>query len=250
MNNMNFIGMNPMGMNNNIMPGMNNMGMMGMVGMNNQMNLMNMKPPNIQNIIQSYENRIRELEELIRQKDLEIFTLNQKLNNNPNNLMPNINDIRKLYPNKDYISINIKAIIKCLKKDKPSVIFDLLKSGIISLEHKPISLNKTLEENGIKECSTINISEFIYSIRFSIDPSKNWIINLDGECSIKQAIKYFLEKIKSESFSQNALNGQIYFIFNNTKLNIQDETAIKDYFLTTNDPNILIIGYTGGLMGG
>ena len=81
MNNMNFIGMNPMGMNNNIMPGMNNMGMMGMVGMNNHMNLMNMNPPNIQNIIQSYENRIRELEELIRQKDLEIITLNQKLNN-------------------------------------------------------------------------------------------------------------------------------------------------------------------------
>ena len=40
------------------------------------------------------------------------------------------------------------------------------------------------------------------------------------------------------------------FILNNTKLNIQDETAIKDYFLITINPKIFIIDYTEGLMGG
>ena len=78
MNNMNQMGMNQMGMNQ---MGMNN------IGMNNLPNLMNGIPmdetaQNIKNIIQPYENKIRELEEIIKQKDFEIIVLKQKLNNN------------------------------------------------------------------------------------------------------------------------------------------------------------------------
>ena len=80
---MNNLGMNPMGMNP---MQMNNMGMMGM---NNQPNLMDQTALNIKSIIEPYENKIRELEEIIKQKDFEITVLKQKLNNNvsKNNLM-------------------------------------------------------------------------------------------------------------------------------------------------------------------
>ena len=62
-------GMNQMG----IFPiQMNNMGMMGM---NNQQNLMDQTALNIKNIIAPYENKIRELEEIIKQKDYEIIVL-------------------------------------------------------------------------------------------------------------------------------------------------------------------------------
>ena len=46
---------------------------------------------NIKNIILQYENKIRELEEIIKQKDLEIFTLKQKINNNSNPNFINMN---------------------------------------------------------------------------------------------------------------------------------------------------------------
>ena len=42
---------------------------------------------NVKNIIQPYENKIKELEEIIRQKDFEIAVLKQKLNNSNNNMM-------------------------------------------------------------------------------------------------------------------------------------------------------------------
>ena len=65
---------------------MNNIGM-NPLGFNNQQNLMNgmqmgATAINIKNIIQPYENKIKELEEIIKQKDFEITVLKQKLYNN------------------------------------------------------------------------------------------------------------------------------------------------------------------------
>ena len=81
---MNNLGMNQIGV--NPMP-MNNMGM----NMNMNLNLMDQTAQNIKNIIQPYENKIRELEEIIKQKDFEIIVLKQKLNNN--NPMVNMNQM-------------------------------------------------------------------------------------------------------------------------------------------------------------
>jgi len=71
--------------NNNKVIGMNNMGGMNPMGINNPQNLMNQMTMdntalNVKNIIQPYENRIKELEEIIRQKDFKIAVLKQKLN--------------------------------------------------------------------------------------------------------------------------------------------------------------------------
>ena len=61
--------MNPLIMNNN------------MIGINsNQQNLMDENAIRIKNIIQPYENKIKELEEIIRNKDFQITVLTQKLN--------------------------------------------------------------------------------------------------------------------------------------------------------------------------
>ena len=71
---MNNFGMNPMNMNPLLMNNANN------IGMNIQPNLMDNTALNIKSIIQPYENKIRELEEIIKQKDFEIIVLKQKLN--------------------------------------------------------------------------------------------------------------------------------------------------------------------------
>ena len=71
MNNMNNFGMNPMFMNPILMSNMNN------IQINNQPNFMDNAA-----LIQNYENKIRELEEIIKQKDFEIISLKQKLNKN------------------------------------------------------------------------------------------------------------------------------------------------------------------------
>ena len=93
---MNNMMINNMYNNNNII-GMNNMGM-NQMDINNQPNLMNgmsmdTTAQNIKNIIQPYENKIKQLEEIIRQKDFEITVLKQKLNNNKPNTMNNNNPL-------------------------------------------------------------------------------------------------------------------------------------------------------------
>ena len=74
MNNMNNFGMNPIGMNNMGMNPvlMNNMGMnpmmMNNIGINNQSNIIDENALRIKNIIQPYENKIKELEEILYKK--------------------------------------------------------------------------------------------------------------------------------------------------------------------------------------
>ena len=229
MNNMNNLGMNPIGI--------NNIGMR----MNNQINLMNMNQ-NIQNIIQSYEYRIRELEELIKQKDIEIASLQMKLNNKINtfdNLMGNM--MQYSDQNKFCISININANIKCPLNAQASIIRDILNKGLISFNHKPISPSNTLQENGIKDGSVINIIDRFYNLNF-IDRGQHCCIVLDSDCSIKQAIKYFLEKKGIKGIYQEISKGKISFSYNNTILNIQDETPIKNVFKNITNHKILVIG--------
>ena len=75
---------------NNQMKMNNQMGMKNQMGMNNQMGIMpnefsmaNLIIDNttlrIQNIVKPYEDRIKELEKLIRKKDLQIAVLQEKL---------------------------------------------------------------------------------------------------------------------------------------------------------------------------
>jgi hypothetical protein len=137
---MNNFGMNPMLMNPMIM---NNFGMMGM---NNQQNLMDENAIRIKNIIQPYENKIKELEEIIRQKDFEIALLKDKLNNNGINIQSQnfininpINQMNMMMPISNlenskrgkeiivYLMNNVNNITKqysCFENDMTYILFD------------------------------------------------------------------------------------------------------------------------------
>ena len=68
---------------------------MGMMGMNNQL-MTNFTTDEtamkIKAIIEPYEKKITELENIIKQKDFEILVLNEKLNNLKNNQMNQFNN--------------------------------------------------------------------------------------------------------------------------------------------------------------
>ena len=160
---MNNFGMNPMLMNPMIM---NNFGMMGM---NNQQNLMDENAIRIKNIIQPYENKIKELEEIIRQKDFEIAVLKQKLNNYSSNInFMNINPMmmnqiinpmmmQEIFPqnleNKGQkLEIKLKTensefINECYEKDKVSILFEKnnINKGVLIHDYKVLKGFLTFE---------------------------------------------------------------------------------------------------------
>ena len=77
------------------MMGNMNMNPMGMMGMNNQLMTnftMDETAMKIKAIIEPYEKKITELENIIKQKDFEILVLNEKLNNFKNNQMNQFNN--------------------------------------------------------------------------------------------------------------------------------------------------------------
>jgi len=252
---MNNLGMNPMGMNPMLM---NNI---GMIGMNNQPNLMDQTALNVKSIIEPYENKIRELEEIIKQKDFEIIVLKQKLNNKNMNPMININMNPMMnininpFPNtneiinNDEISVVIKSntkTIKCFRNDKAS---SIEKKLILTYNYEPF-YDKPLGEYGISNGSVINIADKIYNVRFDATSGLKKVLNLDGDCPIKEAIKLYFHRINKENFYQMLLDNQIHlsFIYNNVKLNIRDERPLNIIFsarnpvVTVNDLNQIIGG--------
>jgi hypothetical protein len=137
------------------------------MGMNNQLNQMNgmmmdATAQNIRNIIQPYENKIRELEEIIKQKDFEIIVLKQKLNNNNfsniNNINPmminmNMNPFNIMMGNLNQqkenkgkeinlkiLSENKSKIISCFRLDKASILNEKynVNEGVLIFNYKPI----------------------------------------------------------------------------------------------------------------
>ena len=123
---MNIIGMNNLGMNNFGINdnGLNNIGINNMqinpININNQSNLMHENALRIKNIIQPYENKIKELEEIIRQKDFEIAVLKDKLNNNNINIQyPNLMNMNQMnainqFPNQEFDKRGKKIIVSLM----------------------------------------------------------------------------------------------------------------------------------------
>ena len=240
---MNNFGMNPMGMNP---MQMNNMGMMGM---NNQPNLMDQTALNIKNIIQPYENKIRELEEIIKQKDFEILVLKQKLNNKSSNInFMNMNPMMNMpfLNNDNEISITVQSNIKLKKNDKASV---LEYYSQFTHDYMPILFDKTFEENGIKNGSIINITDKIYNLTFKYN-NYSTTISLDGNCPFKQAIYFYCQRNTDNNIYQKISNDTIQFVRNQIKLNIKDETPLKIFFGNDGmNPSILVLDQ-GNIIGG
>ena len=246
---MNNFGMNPMGMNPLLMNNMNN------IGMNIQPNLMDNTALNIKSIIQPYENKIRELEEIIKQKDFEIIVLKQKLNNIQNNNMNMMNHMMNMNMNmmnqpemmfnnnnnSDEIFINIKSNIKNIKCFKNDKVAKIKKSLYLTYNYKPLSNEETLEKNGILNGSILGITdEKAYNITFKASSENKKLLTLIGNCPINYAIKLYCELFKDVNVYQLILSKNLNLIYNTCVININDNRYLRDLFLHDYNPTILV----------
>ena len=242
---MNFMGMNPMGMNQ--------------TGMNNQQNFMNDETArNIKNIIEPYENKIRELEEIIKQKDFEIIVLKQKLNNNnmQNNNFMNINPMM-MNMNMNPMNMNnlnnrgkkIRLMLKFengqnsgnhinfFEGDKASLIRHKFNvdSGILTNNYKKIKEDLTIKENDIEDLSIIKVTNQIYNVIFSTIGGMNSLYVLDSDCSIGRAIVIYCVENKKV---YDLIDKRIYFWYKATKFEFNDKTKLKYIFNGIINPKI------------
>ena len=277
---MNNMMINNMYNNNNII-GMNNMGM-NQMDINNQPNLMNgmsmdTTAQNIKNIIQPYENKIKQLEEIIRQKDFEITVLKQKLNNNKPNTM-NINnplDFMNMNNQMNIMNMNIplnimmmpniiqnneKTIflelkcdnntynINCYQKDKVSILrekinFDKGKRGF-TFNYKVLDEDLSFKENGIYDYAKIEIKP-VLNLFFDFH-GKIYSIVLSKDCPLSIAISYFLLRMSNPFILQKIINNikALTFLFNASNLNVKDQSPIDKIF--GNIKNIAITVFEAG----
>ena len=263
---MNNMMINNMYNNNNII-GMNNMGM-NQMGINNQPNLMNgmsmdTTAQNIKNIIQPYENKIKQLEEIIRQKDFEITVLKQKLNNNKPNTMNNNNplDFMNMNNQMNIMNMNIplnimmmpniiqnneKTIylelkcdnntynINCYQKDKVSILrekinFDKGKRGF-TFNYKVLDEDLSFKENGIYDYAKIEIKP-VLNLLFNFH-GEIYSIVLSKDCPLSIAISYFLLRMSNPFILQKIISDirALTFLFNASNLNVKDQSPIDKIF--------------------
>ena len=261
--------------NNNNINGMNNMGM-NPIGINNQQNLMNgmmamdTTAQNIKNIIQPYENKIKELEEIIRQKDFEIAVLKQKLiknsnpmnmnnplnmmNNNPMNMNNGVNMMNMMMPNFNQIisdrGIKINLTLKfennelhidCFQNDKSSILREKVNldgiNGDFVCDFKSIDPKLTFKENGIRNNSTIEIKPLLALVfRYNSIISSSISIILSNDCPLSLAISYYLIKLNNPFFLEKMIKNRfsINFLYNASRLNIIEQTPIDKIFKSYN----------------
>ena len=262
---MNIIGMNNLGMNNFGINdnGLNNIGINNMqinpININNQSNLMHENVLRIKNIIQPYENKIKELEEIIRQKDFEIAVLKDKLNNNNINIQyPNLMNMNQMnainqFPNQEFDKRGKKIIVSlmnflnqilpkkliCYENDYAYKLFEQISEyhwelRKFSLNEKTIHPFLSIKENGIKDGSIIKLN-FAHNIIFKHVNGTILNIAMDENYPIKKAIKFYLLRIGKEGCFR-----EFTFIYNGIKLNFEDKTPIKIIFRGANDAIILV----------
>ena len=244
MNNMNPNEMNQMGM------GINQMGM-NQIGMN-----LDQTAQNIKEIIQPYENKIRELEEIIKQKDFEITVLKQKLKNSHNDQI-NINQMNMMNLNQmnmmmgvtnqqekgKEIRVELKfqdnRIInaKCFEKEKASVLREKLNLNAsnenihkITLDYQIIDENLTIEENHIYYGSKLYISSHIINIIFRVQTGNCHYFSLEENCPVGMAIILFLAKKIGKPEMIFDVDRSLFFLYNASRLVIKDNTPIKEIF--------------------
>lgn len=276
MNNMMMNNMNPMGMNN---LGMNPM------GMNIQPNLMNEIPmdetaQNIKSIIQPYENKIRELEEIIKQKDFEITVLKQKLKNvnksdnfmnmnqmnmmnmnmnqnpmnlmninpNPQNLMVNNNNYQLIDKGKE---INFKVEkegeiieIECFEGDLASILKKKnIGRGAFTYKYKPLQNHLSLKDNGISDNTIIHFKKSMMNVVFKDNKGLTLSVVLTYDCPLGIALIYYIMEFKDLSYIMSMINNEdkIVFLFEGKSLKIKDKTDISKVFKNAPWPTVNVI---------
>ena len=182
------------------------------------------------------EKEISQLKQIIEQKDQQILFLNKKIDN--------IENIKCLPITKkdDEIKIGIHSEIKrirCNKNDKALTLIKKLNSNL-TINYRPINLNKTLEENGFYNDSIINMTEQIYNLNFEKKDRSRTPLPLDGNCPFSEAIIFYFNRLGKTDLYLQALSKKIYFKCNSKNLDINDKTPINKIF-TSYSPLINVI---------
>ena len=234
--------------------------MMNQIGINNQQNqfnqmFMDKTTLEIKNIVQPYEKKIKELEEIIRQKDFEITVLKQKLNNNSSHSNINFMNINPMMmpQNMDPIMMQmnflqllqdkqrkIEIILKTengeyrnefYEGDKVSKLYEKynINNGHLIYKYKVLNEELTLEENGIrKNGSIIYLKQDCISVSFKDNCNNIFVLNLSRDCPLRLALIYYL--IKSDNIDYIDRN-DITFLYNGQKLSFHDPTPIGNIIL-------------------
>ena len=244
-----------------------NFNQMGMNNQQNQMNgmMMDETAQNIRNIIQPYENKIRELEEIIKQKDFEIIVLKQKLNNNNSNanfmnqmmINMNMNPMNIMMGNMNQqiedkgqeislaiISENKKEFIKCFERDKASIIEEKcnLSKAFLTYNYKLINCDLTIKENGICDNSLIYVKYYMINLIFRNTNGTRNVICLSEDCPVSMALIYYYMKYGKINHIMTNFEGskESLFLYNHKSLEVGDKTPIGEIFKGISNPQITV----------
>ena len=255
--NMNQMGMNQMNMNQ---IGMNQIGM-NQIGINNpnQMNSFQMDNTtlNIKNIVQPYEKKIKELEEIIRQKEFEITVLRQKLNiNNPNNnfinIIPNPLMESNIQNKGKPMRIKIKTEdnefdFNCFELDKVSLIREKFNiKGFLSYNFNVLYEKWSFNENRIHNYGAIiYVKQCLIFLVFKTNEGNTHCLSFSDDCPIGIALINYIIKCDNPFYLFSKINGKNYskklsFLYNGSKLNIDDDTPIGRIFKNNPNPRITV----------
>ena len=251
---------------------------------NNGMNPMGMNydatAMKLKNIIQTYENKIKELEEVIRQKDFEIAVLKQKLNNSNNNMMNpmDMNMINQIYmnnmPNVEQINNTMNQInfhnkkevlirvdlennssinIQCFEDDKLSILRQKCNKikGALSCLYEPLNENLTIKDIIEKYGYSIDNKQtkFISATFVTVMGSRTQLI-LDENCPIGIAIIHYFIKCNFIRGILHAKLKKLRFIYNAIALRLEDNTPIKEIFKNCGREPTVVINDIDNLVGG
>ena len=262
---MNNMPMNNMQLNNNQMDNMamNNMQMNNNLINNNQMNINqinNMQLNNDQinnqpNLIEFYQNQINQLEEIIKQKNIEIENLKDILNRNglnyQNQNFMNLNPMEVIENSKEEKSKEKEIIInvlggngnrqyKCFENDYTYKLFEKIYPNsnwnLIKFTYNGKKLHPflTIKGNGIKDGSYIE-KKGVKSIIFN-KYKEPMCINIDEDYPIIKAIKYYLFRIGEGDCLNN-----FKFLYNTHTLNLDDKIPIINLMGFDNSPTITVM---------
>ena len=212
---------------------------------------------NIKSIVEPYENRIKELEELIRKKDFEIAVLKQKIFNINGNKSQNINNEQDRINVKFIDEDNREVILKCKNNEKTQKVFErylsdslfevrqlnFICNSAIPLPILNLNQNK-ITNNSIIQVNLKNLMNLIFDYRGM------WIpMTIDGNTSIGIAIILFLQGINRDDLIMQIINNEnsMSFIYNMTKYSIKDIRSIGAVFV--HNSKIAVIQH-GDIIGG
>ena len=179
--------------------------------------------------------------------------------NNMNQMNMIVGDINNLNQqmNKE-IKVIIKAennkfdFVSCFENDNIDTLrnkLNLKYNDYLIYNYRELNPDLTLKENGIINGSIIYIKSNVINIIFKSTQGISNNIVLDEDCPLNMAIAFYGLISKKENFWKKIYEGSIVFLFNATKLYINDETPIKKCFKGIGNPNV-IVNDTYNIIGG